>query len=213
MNMKILSIFLLFCLSFPIAFGAIHSVTMPGNLFSPDTLQISVKDTVRWINTDIRLHTTTSGVNGTPNGLWNSGTMNSGDSFSFIFASAGNFPYYCTFHYLMGMNGLIIVNTVDVKETSRTLKPAVIIKNYPNPFINNLTFNFELKDAGKVIIKIFDALGQPVKNIVVSSMTAGIHSIVWDGTDFIGKPVQNGLYFFRMNLNGANYTGKILRAN
>jgi len=211
--MKSLSVFLFVLISASFIFGTTYNVTMPGNLFSPETVRISVNDTVRWVNTDIRLHTTTSGVNGTPNGLWDSGTMNPNDSFSFIFASAGNYPYYCTFHYLMGMNGLVIVNSVDIKETSRSLKPAITIKNYPNPFINNLTFNFELKSAGKAAIKIFDALGHPIKNIVVSSMTAGIHSIIWDGMDFNNKPVQNGLYFYRMNLNGNNYTGKILRTN
>jgi len=211
--MKKYSILLLILLFSSLSFGTTYTVIMPNNLFSPDTLMVSTGDTVLWINTDIRLHTTTSGVNGTPNGLWDSGTMNPNDSFSFIFASAGNYPYYCTFHYLMGMNGLVIVNSVDIKETSRQLKPAFTIKNYPNPFVNNLTFNFELKNSGKVAIKIFDALGQPIKNIVVSAMTDGIHSIVWDGTDFNGKPVQNGLYFYRMNLNGNNYTGKILRTN
>ena len=211
--MKSLSVFLFVLISASFIFGTTYNVTMPGNLFSPETVRISVNDTVRWVNTDIRLHTTTSGVNGTPNGLWDSGTMNSSDSFSYIFTSAGNYSYFCTFHYLMGMNGLVIVNSVDIKETSRSLKPAITIKNYPNPFINNLTFNFELKSAGKAAIKIFDALGHPIKNIVVSSMTAGIHSIIWDGMDFNNKPVQNGLYFYRMNLNGNNYTGKILRTN
>jgi len=211
--MKSLSVFLFVLISASFIFGTTYNVTMPGNLFSPETVRISVNDTVRWVNTDIRLHTTTSGVNGTPNGLWDSGTMNSSDSFSYIFTSAGNYSYFCTFHYLTGMNGLVIVNSVDIKETSRSLKPAITIKNYPNPFINNLTFNFELKSAGKAAIKIFDALGHPIKNIVVSSMTAGIHSIIWDGMDFNNKPVQNGLYFYRMNLNGNNYTGKILRTN
>jgi len=86
-----------------------YVITMPGNSFSPDTLTISVGDTVLWSNTDSKAHTTTSGANGVADNIWNSGNMIPGATFSYVFTQAGNYPYYCIYHYGLGMYGLIIV--------------------------------------------------------------------------------------------------------
>lgn len=205
-------LFLMF-LTTTISLATTRTVNMQYPSFVPETTHAFVGDTVRWINTDIRLHTTTSGINGTPNGIWNSGTMNPGDTFRFRFTSSGNYPYYCAFHYLMGMTGVIIVNIVDIKEIDALATPIVVAQNYPNPFNNKITINFELKTAGKVDVKIFDALGQLIKTLISKSFSAGIYSIYWDGTNFNGEQVQGGLFFYRINLNGTNYMGKILRAD
>ncbi|WP_440951919.1 cupredoxin domain-containing protein [Methanococcoides sp. FTZ1] len=70
--------------------------------FKPDTLQISVGDTVTWINMDSAPHTATSNDEG-----FDSGSLSKGESFSFTFEEAGNYDYICTFHPYM--EGEIIV--------------------------------------------------------------------------------------------------------
>jgi hypothetical protein len=74
--------------------------------FSPGTLTISVGDTVTWTNNSSSdtPHTSTSDT-----GAWDSGTVNVGQSFSHTFASAGTFPYHCSFHQAQGMVGTIVV--------------------------------------------------------------------------------------------------------
>ena len=86
-----------------------HLVSMPGNAFSPDTLTIAVGDTVTWNNTDQAPHTVTSGAGGQQDGLFDSGNMNSGASFTYVFTQAGSYSYYCIYHYFAGMYGMIIV--------------------------------------------------------------------------------------------------------
>jgi plastocyanin len=71
----------------------------------------SVGSMVRWKNEDNTLHTVTSGAienqKPTPDNKFNSGYLKSGDSFSFIFDSAGNYPYFCSIH--PWMTGKVIV--------------------------------------------------------------------------------------------------------
>ena len=70
--------------------------------FNPATLQISVGDTVTWINMDSAPHTATSNEEG-----FDSGGLSKDESFSFTFEEVGNYDYICTFH--PSMKGEVIV--------------------------------------------------------------------------------------------------------
>jgi len=87
------------------------SVATNNEFFSPATAQTSVGSMVTWKNNDNTLHTVTSGTmdNGTPHPdkKFDSGFMKSGDSFPFVFDTAGEYPYYCQIH--PWMTGKVIV--------------------------------------------------------------------------------------------------------
>lgn len=87
-----------------------NQVQMQSSSFSPRTITINAGESVTWVNGDSRPHTSTSGTNGSSDGAWDSGSVASGDSFTRTFNSAGTFPYYCTFHWQMGMTGSVQVN-------------------------------------------------------------------------------------------------------
>ena len=72
--------------------------------YSPDTITIviGVNNTVVWTNDDNMPHTVTS-----TNKLFDSGSMNPGDSFSYTFTSPGVYSYGCSYHYWM--KGTVIV--------------------------------------------------------------------------------------------------------
>jgi glucose/arabinose dehydrogenase/plastocyanin len=80
-----------------------NTVSIMNFAFQPATLTINPGDTVTWVNNDTAAHTSTSDT-----GVWDSGTLASGQSFSFTFTSPGSFPYHCEFH--PGMLGTIVVN-------------------------------------------------------------------------------------------------------
>ena len=86
--------------SVSIANGA--SVPTNEEFFAPDDVQVTVGSMVTWKNDDTASHTVTSGTvqNNTPapDGRFDSGILNAGDSFSFVFDKAGEYPYYCTIH-------------------------------------------------------------------------------------------------------------------
>lgn len=82
--------------------GAEDSVEIADLAFNPDTLTVAVGTTVTWENGDSLPHTSTS-----DDELWDSGTLESGDEFSFTFEEAGTFSYFCEIH--PSMNGSIVV--------------------------------------------------------------------------------------------------------
>lgn len=80
-----------------------------GTKFSPQSVSIQVGDTVEW-DWKSSGHSSTSGVPGTPDGMWDSGVQNDGFIFKHTFSAPGTFSYYCTPHGLCcGMTGSVSV--------------------------------------------------------------------------------------------------------
>jgi plastocyanin len=65
-------------------------------LFQPSDISIPVGTTVIWTNRDGVPHTATSN-----DGVWDSGNLSEGESFSFTFEEPGTYPYLCLIHPLM----------------------------------------------------------------------------------------------------------------
>lgn len=83
-------------------------------------------------------------------------------------------------------------------------------KNYPNPFNPTTTINYSLKENSKVSLNIYNIKGQKVKQIVNEVLTAGEHSIVWDGTDNNNKSISSGIYFYKMKTENHEETKKMI---
>jgi LPXTG-motif cell wall-anchored protein len=71
-------------------------VSMIETAFVPATISIPVGGTVTWTNNGEEDHTSTA------EGLWDSGTLTPGTSFSHTFTTAGTFSYLCTLHDMTG---------------------------------------------------------------------------------------------------------------
>src|SRR5579859_7606844 len=102
--------------------AATYTVQMTGGLFfSPDPLSIGQGDSVTWTNTALFAHTSTSGSAPTPNGLWDSSSVDPSSSFTVNFSNfaGGSYPYFCSFHWHEGMTGTLTI-------TNATTSPAVL---------------------------------------------------------------------------------------
>lgn len=84
-------------------------VSMTEFKFRPESLSVFTGDTVTWVNKGTFPHTTTSGVNGKPDGLWDSKHLTRGQSFSYVFTQPGTYPYFCMPHHSLGMKGVVVV--------------------------------------------------------------------------------------------------------
>jgi plastocyanin len=84
--------------------GNVVSVSIVDFAFTPKTITVPVGTTVRWTNTGNAPHTVTS--TSSPK-AFDSGTLNSGDTFQHTFTTAGQFPYRCNIH--PSMTGTVIV--------------------------------------------------------------------------------------------------------
>ncbi len=87
-----------------------NQVICKNNKFVPNTLTVKVGTTVTWVNQDSYIHTVTSGTSPSErSGLFDSGNLNGGKTFSFTFDKAGTYDYFCILHFSLGMIGKIIV--------------------------------------------------------------------------------------------------------
>ena len=72
----------------------------------PPNMDVPIGTTVTWTNKDSVAHTVTSGTRPTKDGKFD-GQLAAGSTFSFTFATAGTYQYFCTVH--SSMNGTITV--------------------------------------------------------------------------------------------------------
>jgi plastocyanin len=88
------------------------AVPTTGKFYEPNSVETTVGSMVTWVNEDTVPHTVTSGtVENTrpkPDGSFDSGIINSGNSLPFAFDKAGEYPYYCMIH--PRMTGKITLN-------------------------------------------------------------------------------------------------------
>jgi hypothetical protein len=73
----------------------------------------------------------------------------------------------------------------------------------PNPFNPSTTVEFSTATEGHVTIRVFDAAGRVVRTLVDSQVAAGPSTVIWDGTTDSGVRAASGVYFIRMEVNGA----------
>ncbi|MBW3591173.1 MAG: cupredoxin domain-containing protein [Actinobacteria bacterium] len=61
--------------------------------------EVSAGDTVIWVNEEESTpHTVTAGSEDDPSGKFDSGNLDSGDTFEFTFEEPGTYEYYCDIH-------------------------------------------------------------------------------------------------------------------
>ena len=70
--------------------------------------------------------------------------------------------------------------------------------NFPNPFNPFTTIEFSLDTKGFITLDIFNISGQKINTLFSENLTAGAHSVIWDGRDANGSAVSSGIYFCRL---------------
>jgi hypothetical protein len=89
-------------------------------------------------------------------------------------------------------------------------KTFALGQNYPNPFNPVCTVPFELPSRNRVIIAIFNLLGQRVAVLTDAVYPAGAYRVVWDGHNDLGAPVTSGIYFYQIRAGDFVATRKML---
>jgi plastocyanin len=175
----------------------IHEVDIANFAFAPQNLMVTQGDTVRWTNQDNVSHTSTS-----DDGIWDSGILNNGQSFEYIFTDVGSFSYYCTVH--PSMTGAVIVEAatgIDDQPSLSLPEGFSLQPNYPNPFNASTIIRFATDKEAYATLEVYDITGRRVDVLQNGMVNAGEHSVIWDGT---GK--STGVYFYRLSLNGKSAT-------
>lgn len=72
-------------------------------------------------------------------------------------------------------------------------------QNYPNPFNPVTTIRYELPVTGKVVLKVYNILGQEVATLVQGIQERGRYQVQWNSTNRYGTRVSSGVYIYRIN--------------
>ncbi len=96
----------------------------------------------------------------------------------------------------------------NIANTGALPKEFAILPNYPNPFNPTTSIQYQLPEASRTTIKIYDLLGREVATLLDNNlMQAGTHSIKWSGTDKTGRKTSSGIYLCRFT--AGNYKSVI----
>ncbi|MGB5894448.1 MAG: FlgD immunoglobulin-like domain containing protein, partial [Ignavibacteriaceae bacterium] len=149
-----------------------------------------------------------------------------GDYIAFVSGRDGNFEIYIM--NADGSNEKRLTNNLAVHNIQPDWKPEIstgidsvdsggevlkgfrLFQNYPNPFNPITTIQYDIPLSTEVVLKIYNIMGKEVITLVFEYQSAGLHSIVWDGTDNSGKVVGSGVYLYRIQTETNSQCKKML---
>ena len=101
---------------------------------------------------------------------------------------------------------------VDVGDGPLPSSPGVtqLFENRPNPFNPRTSIRFALGAAENATLAIYDVGGRAVKTLVSGPISAGEHSVIWDGTDDHGRPLGAGVYWSQLRAGGHESERKMI---
>ena len=86
-----------------------------------------------------------------------------------------------------------------IKEKNTDLPAGYkLLQNYPNPFNPDTRIRFTVSSESEINIRIFNTLGEEIKELINEARRSGEYEIGWNGTDNFGKRVPSGVYFITM---------------
>ncbi len=91
-----------------------------------------------------------------------------------------------------------IVSVHDVaRETS--IDGYVLQQNYPNPFNPSTTIRYTLPQTARVVLAVYNLMGQKVRTLVDARQAPGARAVIWDGINEQGVRAPSGVYFYRLS--------------
>jgi hypothetical protein len=92
------------------------------------------------------------------------------------------------------------INETETDILPTTTKFLVFKNNYPNPFTNHTTIEFEIKkEKSSVNLLVLDSKGNPVKTLLSNqTFSKGKHEVKWFGDNDAGQKVPEGIYFYKL---------------
>ncbi len=130
--------------------------------------------------------------------------MNDGDYGSAV-QGHGSFTNN-TLHY-----AAIDINFNPVSINEETIPHTdVQLSNYPNPFNPTTTISFSIHEESNIELSIYNIKGQKITSLLNAQISAGEHSIIWNGKDANNKQVSSGIYFYKMKTGDFQETKKMM---
>jgi hypothetical protein len=79
------------------------------------------------------------------------------------------------------------------------------LMNYPNPFSDMTTIQFQTSSTDLVVLDIYNQTGRKVSTLINSELPLGTHQV-----DFNGSLLPAGLYFYQLRVGNSSVTRKMV---
>lgn len=100
---------------------------------------------------------------------------------------------------------LMVSSPTNVEETPAVVNNFTLEQNYPNPFNPSTVISFTINSDQFVSLKVYNTIGEEVKTLVSSELTAGKHNINFDASG-----LSSGLYLYRLESGSQSQVKKML---
>jgi hypothetical protein len=97
------------------------------------------------------------------------------------------------------------ISSIIDNEDLLTMNDLTIFQNYPNPFNPITTIEFNIAQQGKVLIEVFDVLGQKIEVLLNETLERGKHKIIFNASG-----LSSGIYFYTINNGRSSITKKMV---
>jgi plastocyanin len=182
------------------ASATIVVITQQDNTFSPQTFEVNVGDTIRWVWTS-GVHTTTSTTIPDGAAAWDSPLTAEMDTVDYLVTVAGDYAYVCTPHIAEGMIGSFTASgTLGISDRIASNNSMRV---YPNPAKSEASLMLNTDKAQMATLYIYDLLGNRINQQEVS---------LKQGSNNLSLPVVDimpGIYF--VELRYTNQTATVRR--
>ena len=94
-----------------------------------------------------------------------------------------------------------------------TEKPTkyLLKQNYPNPFNPTTKVEFEIPEyTDNLELSVFNVVGQKIATLYKGQMKIGRFSLIWDGTNSLGRLLPSGVYFVNMSTKNYKKSVKVI---
>lgn len=104
----------------------------------------------------------------------------------------------------------VVQPTAGVTNGTLAFAHPMLIANRPNPFPQGTHVGFGLPRAGQVKISVYALDGRLVRVLADGAFAAGYTEVAWDGMNGGGKRLPSGVYFCRMDSEGARQSMRMV---
>jgi hypothetical protein len=101
-------------------------------------------------------------------------------------------------------------NITAVVETQPNNSLLTVNENYPNPFSEETSLEFEISNQGSVEILIYDNTGNQIQTLKCENCQPGKNSLFWDSLDKNKNHVQSGIYFYEVRFGNEKQSRKMI---
>ena len=103
-----------------------------------------------------------------------------------------------------------VLTTTDVSDEVASPYNFELKANYPNPFNPETHIPFTLNKTQNIKLDVYDISGRLVKNLLNTTLAAGLHTVSWQALENNNHAVSSGVYFIKLSGESATQTRQVI---